>query len=134
MPEAPLADGDLHITELAPGFAVTKAYWSAGSSPAPVPGQTIYSRSEFKRLFSDEEFYAITQVVAKAIPLPVIPDMGLTEEQVWLKVWRVKDEFETLEYVDVADPLTAQGLQLLVAVGLLTTERMAQVLAGEVPG
>lgn len=91
------------------------AWCAAGNTPVQLPPPPVVRTMaplEFLELFTQEEQVA---VAAAAMQNPMV------------NLWWTKMFGAT--YVDFADPRLVQGLQALVDVGLLTSERMAEVLA-----
>ena len=97
-------------------LAELRTHATNGVLPDPrtvgIPVVMRLSPLEFFHLFTDAEYAAIT---AAAVANPAL--LG----------WLLKAS--GARYIDLADPLTAAGLGVLVAAGLLTSARMADVLA-----
>ena len=81
-----------------------------GSAPSPYPATAI-TRSAFRNRFTFAERVAIKTAEASTPMLQVLAD----------------DQSQAT-YVDLADPNASAGLDLLIAFGLLTSERKAEVL------
>lgn len=81
-------------------------------TPAPIVNNTVFSKEAFWALFTPAEQAAIT---AGAETIAIV-NLWLTTAQ-------------TYNYIDVASPLTSQGLAILVSNNLLTSAREAAILA-----
>ncbi|MGY6273880.1 hypothetical protein ACXIUT_29820 [Achromobacter denitrificans] len=96
------------------GFNVT---FPPEPEPEPVPEptsepRTIFGVREFRQRFTHEE-----QVAIRAASFSDM-DVGL-----------IYDEFLSAQYIDVADPATAAGIDLYINKGLLNATRRDELLA-----
>lgn len=83
--------------------------------PEPAP-ERVFSFLEFMDLFTAEEQMALA---------------GAAMSDVTIKLWY--DRAMGAQGILMSDPRTRDGVQIMVATGLLTEDRGAQVLRGEVP-
>lgn len=80
------------------------------------PVRTLFTKLEFRSRFTDAELVAIE--VAK--------DTGTTQVKAYLRV--LSDNMAVANDIDIADPRTIAGVQLLVSLGLLTSPRATEIL------
>ncbi|MGC8807879.1 MAG: hypothetical protein ACP5QB_10125 [Thiomonas sp.] len=88
----------------------------------PPPGQAKrppLSKLEFRRLFTPEELVRFDN--------PEMFISSLTDAQ-RAQIRTMQRNFELATYIDLDDPLVAQGLQAMVQYGLLTEARKNEIL------
>lgn len=104
-----------------------EAIWQAGGmgaveivepadQPAPPPPRTI-SALEFRRRFSDQERAAITLAASRGL------EAGDATLQLWI------DDLNAAGSIDLDLATVAEGLHGLVQFGLITADRVAEILA-----
>lgn len=109
-------DGNTVTGQMGPAWIIDanppQPSWAREDSPMPVyPAPRILTKLEFRNRFTMEEKVAI-YTEAKT-------DVGVA---VWL------DDLASAENVDLDSPITQQGVQGLVALGLITQARQDEIL------
>jgi hypothetical protein len=102
-------DGDFVVTEYDSGTVTRELRFTPA---APVASRTPISKREFLKLFTPDEYSAIKSAAAA----------NATVDYYW-------QQFMLAEFVSMDDPDTIGGINMLKAIGLLTTERAAEILA-----
>lgn len=77
----------------------------------PVPPKTVFTSLEFRDLFTINEQLAIRESQLTDMEVGLVYDMMLSAQN-----------------IDISDPRTIQGMDLLVAKGLLTNQRRNEIL------
>lgn len=90
--------------------------WAEVNGPAPeyvppVPKKTSFTNLEWQDLFTLEERIAIRQAAMTDMEVGLVYDMMLSAQS-----------------IDISDQRTIQGMDLLVAKGLLTNQRRNEIL------
>lgn len=119
--------GAVRIDLLTPLPGVGWTYSSgAFTAPAIIPPdppepvhKTVFTRFEFRQLFTLQELLLLDNYQLSEI---------LTPEQKALMTVS-KGNFDSADTIDVTDPVAIQGVSYLAVVGILTPERVAEILA-----
>lgn len=77
----------------------------------PVPPKTVFTSLEFRDLFTINEQLAIRESQLTDMEVGLVYDMMLSAQN-----------------IDISDPRTVQGMDLLVSKGLITNERRDEIL------
>ncbi len=80
----------------------------------PKTHDTVLSKTDFKGLFTPEEYRAISN--------------ASTTDDIVFQFW---DMAQTADNIDVNDSRTQGGLSYIQAIGVLTPERHAEILQGK---
>ena len=99
------------VPNIALGWIYTGADFTAPSAPPPAPPPTQISPLEFMARLTPAETTAISTAA-----------LGNAALLMWLV------QASAAQYIDLTDPRTKEGLDALVAAGLLTADRAAAVL------
>ena len=89
-------------------------------TPAP-PARRILSKLEFRRRFTMDE---LVKFDSPELFLPNLTDA----QRATLRT--MQRNFDVAGFIDLDDPLLVQGLSLMVQYGLITQERVNQILGG----
>jgi hypothetical protein len=100
------------------GWIEQDGEWTAPPEPEPpvAPAKRQFTFLEFMELFTTDEQLTLVEA---SMTLPPV------------KLWY--DKALGAQYIDLDDPRTGPGLQALVDANLITSGRMAAVLAGQEP-
>jgi hypothetical protein len=84
---------------------------------------------EFRRLFTQEELEAVDELNAtfESRVFDADPDVSSAIKR---KIRTAIQTYKMSTYISLSDPATAQGLGLYVALGILTPQRMGEILNG----
>lgn len=77
----------------------------------PVPSKTVFTSLEFRDLFAINEQLAIREAQLVDMEVGLVYDMMLSAQN-----------------INISDPRTVQGMDLLAAKGLITNERRNEIL------
>jgi len=77
----------------------------------PVPPKTVFTSLEFRDLFTINEQLSIREAQLVDMEVGLVYDMMLSAQN-----------------IDISDPRTIQGMDLLVSKGLITNERRNEIL------
>jgi hypothetical protein len=101
-----------------PGWTYSNGTFTAPPPPPPPAPTTIYSKFGFRSRFTLQELVAIDNAVANP---------NLTDVQKGT-LNTIGKNFEVADEVDLTHPATIVGIQYLVSVGLLTSQRGTEIL------
>ncbi len=93
-------------------IAITEAEMLTLTAPPPPPPKTQFTSLEFLAKFTEAEVLGVVSATLQSAPL---------------KLWY--DMMMAATFVDLQDVRTGQGLDALIAAGLLAPNRKAQILA-----
>lgn len=112
--EAPPATTDTQVAQWTGAEWVVLAERPPAPAPVPPVNDTVYTRLQFLFLFTPEEIIAVQNA-------------ALTNESVAYYYYMI-DAVVTLQLTDTA---VINGVNMLATEGVITTERAAQILAGD---
>lgn len=104
--------------------------------PAPQPNRTALTRTEYYGQFTAIEEAMIRIAADEPVTATAVQAATGAEKQRLIGVAALKvmlrriDALAPSDRVDVADPQVQQGLGLLVSLGLMTQERVAEIMQG----
>jgi hypothetical protein len=125
-----LGDQDAAIVVQARAEALSADLAKKAAAEAVVLGtKAPLTHLEFRRLFTQDELEAVDELNAtfESRAFDADPDVSNMLKR---KVRTAIKTYETSSYVNLTDPATARGLGLYVMLGILTSQRMGEILNG----
>jgi len=114
------------------GWSYDGADWL--EPPAPAAEVRRVAKAEFQRLFTTPETVAFNlarRQVAALVPADYVGGDAQKQALVGLEVFLLR--YDALDTIELTHPETAEGLALLVALGVVTELRADAILAGSAP-
>jgi|YNPMSStandDraft_1061717.scaffolds.fasta_scaffold39714_2 hypothetical protein len=108
-------------TENFPGCQIVEEPLPPPSAAKAPPSRRVMSKLQFRRRFTMDELIKFDS------PELFLPN--LTDAQ-RATIRTMQRNFDAAGFIDLDDPLLVQGLSLMVQYGLLTQERVNQILGG----